>query len=155
MEPNELDLQLVSNEENVARIIFSPSYIYQGRVAPTAFRWDILPSGKVENYISVLRDAGSDINEESQLFRPRTQGDERYGYALLNVGDIRNISQSSLLEDTTSVDVLPFPSKKHANHAGIQVVADGAIVDANTPVNPEIMAIQKELAMRCSEIVPF
>lgn len=155
MERRELDLQMVSNEESVARIIFSPSYIFQGRVSPTAFRWFVLPSGHAENYISVLRDDGSDFNEASLTFRPRTQGDDRYGYALLNVGDIRNVSQSVLLEDPTRVDVLPFPSKKHSNHAGIQVTIDGVIVDANTPANAEIMAIQKELAMRCSEIVPF
>jgi len=54
MERRELDLQMVSNEESVARIIFSPSYIFQGRVSPTAFRWFVLPSGHAENYISVL-----------------------------------------------------------------------------------------------------
>ena len=71
------------------------------------------------------------------------------------MGDVRDISQSVLLEDTTSIDVQPFPSKKLVNHAGIQVVLDGMIVDANTPVNAEIMAIQKELAMLCSDVVPF
>ena len=155
MEHKELNLQMVNNDENVARIIFSPSYIFQGRVSPTAFRWNVLPSGDVEDYISVLRDDGGNLNEESQNFRPRTQGDERYGYALLNVGDVRDISQSVLLEDTTSIDVQPFPSKKLVNHAGIQVVLDGMIVDANTPVNAEIITIQKELAMLCSDVVPF
>ena len=46
---------IVSDDEKVARVIFSPSYLYNGRVAPTAFRWEILPSGDAEDYISVLR----------------------------------------------------------------------------------------------------
>ena len=51
----ELDLNRVASEESVARVIFSPSYIFKGRVSPTAFRWDVLPSGDAEDYISVLR----------------------------------------------------------------------------------------------------
>lgn len=66
MKRKQLDLQHVDSKEHVARIIFSPSYIYNGRVSPTAFRWEISPSGKAEDYISVLRDDGSDLKAESE-----------------------------------------------------------------------------------------
>ena len=82
---------IVASEEDVARIIFSPSYIYNGRVAPTAFRWEILPSGTVEDYISVLRGNVSNLDAETRSFKARKEGDTRYGYALLKVGKIRDI----------------------------------------------------------------
>ena len=47
----ELDLNRVASEESVARVIFSPSYIFKGRVSPTAFRWDVLPSGDAEDAV--------------------------------------------------------------------------------------------------------
>lgn len=58
---------IISSEEQVARIIFSPSYIHQGRVAPTAFRWEVLPSGDVEDYISVLRSSFDQIEENTRF----------------------------------------------------------------------------------------
>ena len=39
--------------------------------------------------------------------------------------------------------------------AGIVVEVSNERVTALTPVTPEIMMVQKELAMRCSEIVKF
>ena len=75
--------QIVGGEESVARIIFSPSYIYNGRVAPTAFRWDVLPSGNAEDYISVLRGDVSNLEIETRHFKARIEGDERYGYAFI------------------------------------------------------------------------
>lgn len=150
-----LSLDHVGDSENVARVIFSPSYIYKGRVAPTAFKWDILPSGDAEDYISVLREDGRDLSELTKSFKPRVEGDKRYGYALLNAGDIRSISDSKLLEEDTRVDVLPYPSKRYANHAGIKMMVKGITVTALSPISTEIMTVQKELAMKCSEIVPF
>ena len=71
--------KVVNDEEHVARIIFSPSYIYNGHVAPTA----------------------------------------------------------------------------HPNHAGIVADIDKERVTALTPVSPEVMMIQKELANLCGEIIKF
>ena len=68
---------IVGSEENVARIIFSPSYIFDGRVAPTAFRWEILPSGTTEDYISVLRGDTSNLDSDTRHFKARTKGDVR------------------------------------------------------------------------------
>ena len=89
----ELFPQIVSDKEDVARIIFSPSYIYKGHVSPSAFRWNILPSGHVEDYISVLRGNPNVLNNQTKHFKARAAGDVRYGYALLKVKSIRDISE--------------------------------------------------------------
>lgn len=146
---------IVGDEESVARVIFSPSYIYNGRVAPTAFRWDVLPSGDAEDYISVLRGDVSNLEMETRHFRARVEGDKRYGYALLGVRNIREIGNGNATSVDTNVDVLPFPSKFHPNHAGIVVEFDNIRVTALSPISPEMMMVQKELALRCSEIVSF
>ena len=44
----------INDEEQVARILFSPSHIYEGRVSPKAFKLEMLKNG-AEDYISVLR----------------------------------------------------------------------------------------------------
>lgn len=147
--------QIVGDEESVARIIFSPSYIYNGRVAPTAFRWDVLPSGDAEDYISVLRGGTANVEIESRHFRARVEGDERYGFALLGVGRISEIGIGNNEGLETKVDVLPFPSKHHPNHAGIVVEIDNKRVTALSAISPEVMMVQKELALRCSGIVKF
>ena len=147
--------QIVGDEENVARVIFSPSYIYNGRVAPTAFRWNVLPSGDAEDYISVLRGDVSNLEIDTRHFKARVEGDVRYGYALLRVGDIRKIGNGNATSVGTKVDVMSFPSKLHPNHAGIVVEIDNKLVTALSPISPEVMMVQKELALRCSEIVSF
>ncbi|MBP5337858.1 MAG: hypothetical protein J6Z14_00925 [Prevotella sp.] len=139
----------------MARIIFSPSYIYNGRVAPTAFRWYVLPSGDAEDYISVLRGDVSKLEIETRHFKARGEGDERYGYALLGVGCIREIGIGNDEGLETKVDVLPIPSKRHPNHAGIVVDIAKERVTALTPVSPIVMMVQKELALRCSGIMKF
>ena len=142
----------VLDDEDVARIIFSPSYIYKGRVAPTAFRWEVLPSGHAEDYISVLRGNTSSLDNQTRIFRARTEGDSRYGYALLRVGHVRSIALNGV---ECRVDVQSVPSKAHPNHAGIVVEISKKRVTALTPVSPEVMMIQKKLASLCSDIVRF
>ena len=152
----EILANIVSDEEKVARVIFLPSYIYNGRVAPTAFRWEILPSGDAEDYISVLRyHSGYSIDEQTKHFRARTEGDSRYGYAVLEAKDIRSIKNNFVLENRVGIDVLPFPSKRLPNHAGIVVDVNDNRVTASTPVTPELMFIQKMLASVCNDIVKF
>lgn len=149
-------VDIVSDDEKVARVIFSPSYIFNGRVAPTAFRWEVLPSGDAENYISVLRcNTEDNIDEQTKNFRARTEGDTRFGYAVLLTKSIRDIKNNPVLENHVGIDVLPFPSKRLPNHAGIVVDVDNNKVTATTPVTPEIMFIQKTLAALCSDIIRF
>lgn len=149
-------VNIVSDDEKVARVIFSPSYIYNGRVAPSAFRWEILPSGDAEDYISVLRcNIKDNLDEQTKNFRARTEGDTRYGYAVLLTKAIREIKHNPVLENYIGIDVLPFPSKRLPNHAGIVVDIDYNRVTATTPVTPELMFIQKTLAALCSDIIQF
>lgn len=144
---------IVSDEEDVARIIFSPSYIDDGRVSPTAFHWEKLSSGTIEDYISVLRGDTANLDSETRSFKARTKGDARYGYALLNVGKIRNIQIVS--EQQVTTDVKAFSSNKRPSHAGIVAYIDGEIVTADNTITPELMMLQKKLAMLCSNIVKF
>ena len=151
-----IDFIPVDDQENVARIIYSPSYIEDGRVSPTAFRWERLPSGASENYISVLRyDGTQDLEMDSRPFKPRNEGDSRYGFAVLNTGDIRAINDDFDAEDDIKIEVSPHPSSKRSNHAGISVDIKGETVTTDTPTNGDIEFIQKNLAMLCSEIVKF
>lgn len=142
----------VSDDEDVARIIFSPSYIYKGHVAPTAFRWEMLPSGHTEDYISVLRGNTSLLGNQTKSFRARTKGDTRYGYALLRVGNVRGITFDGI--DCT-IDVQSFPSKAHPNHAGIVAEIDKKLITALTPLSSDVLMVQKELANLCGEIIKF
>lgn len=141
----------ITDKEQVARVLFAPSYISEGRVSPTAFRWYRL-NNKPETYISVLRDNGEDIDAQSAKIRPREKGDSRYGYSWLKVKDIRSISG---IVDNSTIDVKSYPTKKLPNHAGIEVYINGTLVNADTPTCSEISIIQKHLAKYCSLPIPF
>ena len=71
----------IADDEKVARILFSPSHIYKGRVSPKAFKLEKLKSG-AEDYISVLRYNADQLDSVSAVFRPRTKGDSRYGFTI-------------------------------------------------------------------------
>ena len=147
--------EIVGDEEIVARIIFSPSYIYEGRVSPTAFRWEMLPSGDAEEYISVLRGHENELEQQTRTFRARTKGDSRYGYATLRTGSVRAISKDDAVLQRVTTDVVAYPSKRHPNHAGITAEINGNKVTANSNISPEIMMLQKKLATLCSAIKRF
>lgn len=142
----------IDDEEQVARILFAPSFICDGKVSPTAFRWEVLPSGHVEDYISVLRNDGNDLAQQSEHFRPRVAGDQRYGYALLPISGIKGLDSEF---ENRKVEILAKPSTKLANHAGVYVFFDDVKVTALTPVSADIMLIQKELSLLCGEPIPF
>ena len=106
-----------------------------------------------ENYISVLRGDVSNLDAETRSFKARKEGDTRYGYALLKVGKIRDIHIIS--EQQVNADVKAFPSQKFPSHAGIVANIDGKRITAVSPITPELMMLQKKLAMLCSDIVKF
>lgn len=97
-------LKFIANTEKVARIVFSPSHISEGRVSPKAFRLEILKGG-VEDYISVLRDEEHRLKEVSANFRPRTKGDDIYGYTLLNADEIRKLNGEIENRKDVSADI--------------------------------------------------
>lgn len=138
------NVNYISEEENVARILFSPSHIYAGRVSPRAFRLERLKGG-AEDYISVLRDEEDKLEVVSEYFRPRVKGDQRYGYTLLNAKEIRYLDNEF---KERNMQLLPKPSKRLPWHAGIFLYMDGKLQTADD-ISSDIDYFQKELAMLC------
>ncbi len=106
------NLQTIDGEEEIARIIFSPSMVVGGNVAPSAFFLVKLRGDKPEGYLSVWRLALKVPNRENVKFPPRIQGDTLYGYAELNVCDCHN---AAVGECRCAVKVnLKSPNQYHA-----------------------------------------
>lgn len=140
----------IADDEDVARILFSPSHIFDGRVSPKAFKLDMLKGG-AEDYISVLRYDADCLEEVSSIFRPRAEGDVRFGYTYLPVQDIRLLDAEL---DGRHVSVAPRPSKRLPYHAGIFLYLDGKLQTAED-ISPDIDYFQKELAMLCDGVHKF
>lgn len=140
----------IADDEKVARILFTPSHIYKGRVSPKAFKLEKLKSG-AEDYISVLRYNADQLDTVSAVFQPRTKGNSRYGYTFLNVLDVRNLDYEF---NNRRVELLPKPSKRLPLHAGIFLSIDGRLQTADD-VSPDIDFFQKELAMLCDGVHKF
>lgn len=144
------DVSKIDKNEQVARILFSPSHIYEGRVSPKAFKLEMLKGG-AEDYISVLRYDAEELEDVSAIFRPRVVGDQRYGYTFLMAKDIFDLDEEF---SNREVDLLPKPSKRLPFHAGIFLSLDGKLQTAND-LSPEIDYFQKELAMLCDGVHKF
>lgn len=102
----------IGNQENVARIIFSPKMIYKGKLLPAAFELRIQIH---EDYLSVLRTSISSWQEEMCRI-PNRKNRTAVGYALLNVGEIRSLSYADIV-----YDVLDKSSETILSHAGITI----------------------------------
>lgn len=144
------DISKIGEDEDVARILFSPSHIFEGRVSPKAFKLEMLKGG-AEDYISVLRYDADELDNVSSIFRPRTAGDQRYGYTYLLAKDVMELNNEFL---NRKVQLLPKPSKRLPFHAGIFLTLDGRLQTASD-LSPEIDYFQKELAMLCDGIHKF
>ena len=134
----------IDDSETVARIIFSPSHIHNGRISPKAFRLEHLPGG-AEDYISVLRDEESRLPQVAEGFRVRTPGDRLYGYTLLNAGSVRSLTDEA---QSREVKLLPRPSRRLPWHAGIYLYLAGELQTADS-LSPDIDLFQKELSLLC------
>ena len=73
--------------EDVARMLFSPLFIDKGQLSPTAFALRVF-NGTPETYISVLRTCFDCFLSDAEQIKP-PYADTIYGYALLNVGEVR------------------------------------------------------------------
>ena len=111
---NELKVRMnfVANEEDVARMLFSPLFICDGILSQKAFT---LEAALKETYISVLRTAIDSFKEDMEGIRK--EGNTVYGYALLNVEEIRKIKID--YPEKISLNVLPRNAGKRKSHAGI------------------------------------
>ena len=105
----------IADEEDVARIIFSPSMVINGKVAPSAFFMDNLHSGP-ESYISVWRSSYKVPTKENITFKARKKGDNLAGYATIGVAECHAIN----FEDYNT-KIKPHPNISNPAHAGIHI----------------------------------
>lgn len=103
---------IISDREDVARVLFSPLFICDGVLSQKAFT---LEKNNNETYISVLRPAVESFNADFEGIRK--DGNIVYGYALLNVGEIRNCNIP--YKKNIKFEVLPRNLGKRKSHAGI------------------------------------
>ena len=106
----------IEDSENVARAIFSPKMIYEGRLLPAAFT---LRPQIQEDYLSVAR-MSIDSWMEDIMRIPQHKNRTLYGYAEMNVGDIRDIDLPLV-----SYDVMDCGSPQTPSHAGIFISVSG------------------------------
>lgn len=104
----------VAETEEVARILFSPSMVNEGRISRNAFFLEFLKSGEWEDYLSVWRTLYRIPTRENVNFPPRTLGDKVYGYAALTVSTIH---AQDVLDCTARVKRMT--KKKNHYHVGI------------------------------------
>lgn len=136
---------MIEDIENVARAIFSPKMIIDGEIQPEAFR---LRSSISENYLSVMRMSVPSWVEDVKKI-PQRKNRKLYGFAEMNVGDIRNIHLNNV-----SYDVQDCSSESVPSHAGIFITVNGEDLIGGkrvTMAEPDIeqdfllLAIQREL----------
>ena len=146
----------IDNSEDVARVLFYPSFfngnespLYSnGVLSPTAFKLQILKSGTPESSISVLRTIIESFTHDIAKLSPRVSNDYKCGYALLNVGKVRNIQIPST--HNIEIEILSTASKRLHSHAEILFRIDGQVVTAtDEPI--EIIRFRKKLARLASE----
>ena len=136
---------MIPNTENVARAIFSPRMIVNGEIQPEAFR---LRAALNEDYLSVMRLSVPSWMDDIKLI-PQRQNRMLFGYAEMNVGEIRHIQ----LKDV-SYDVREVPNETIRSHAGIFIKVKGEnLIGAKTSHSIAdgeeqdfmLLAIQREL----------
>lgn len=105
-------MDFVSDDEDVARMLFSPSFICDGVLSQKAFT---LEQAQNESYISVLRPAIDSFNADMEGIKK--EDNVVFGYALLNVCEIRHAQFNYSVP--LYLDVLPRNAGKRKSHAGI------------------------------------
>lgn len=136
---------MIPNNENVARAIFSPKMVISGEIMPEAFR---LRESINEDYLSVMRiSIPTWIDDIKNI--PQHKNRKLYGFAEMNVGEIRSIKLNNV-----SYDVCECNNNSTLSHAGIFITIDGQkLIGGKTIDMPEseieqdflLLAIQREL----------
>ena len=129
---------VVADWEDVARILFSPLFISEGILSQRAF---MLEDAFGETYISVLRVVMECF--ESDIEGIKREENTLYGYAQMNVGNIR----SAVVPDHPEIkfDVLPRYAGKRKSHAGIFTTIDNKRVKGGMPQTPARMLARMSL----------
>ena len=152
--------KVLPNAEDVARVLFYPSFFEEanspffcdGVLSPVAFKLQVLRSGTVETSISVLRVIFPSFIHDITKLSPRNSIDIKCGYALLNVGEVKELSISS--SKHIQIDVLAASSKRLLSHAEIVLHVDGNIVTA-LDETIEVIRFRKKLARLASKRMVF
>jgi hypothetical protein len=134
----------VPESEEVARILFSPSMVSEGRISRNAFFLERLSSGRWEDYLSVWRTLYKLPSRENVTFPPRKAGDEAYGYATLTVATIH---AQDIFDCTARVKNLVKDATHY--HVGIfyQLSAKPVVGQCD---DPAFMALTMALANRAT-----
>lgn len=138
MEGVKVSMDFVSDEEDVARMLFSPLFICDGILSQKAFT---LEATVKETYISVLRPAIDTFKDDMEGIRK--EGNTVYGYALLSVEKIRKVEIDC--QEEISVDVLPRNAGKRKSHAGIFATIDKKKVRGGAPQTVARMLLRMKL----------
>ena len=143
------------DNENVARAIFSPQMISSdGNLLLSTFALRVFKDGTKEDYISVSRmSVNSWLTDINKI--PQYKNRLLYGYATLNIGQIRLIK---LFADDYPIffDTIDCSNADCKSHAGIIVQINGTTItgghnpifetlELNEPEDYIMMAIQAEL----------
>ena len=138
MKERKVSMDFVANEEDVARMLFSPLFICDGILSQKAFT---LEAAMKETYISVLRTAIDSFKADMEGITK--EGNTLYGYALLNVKEIRKIRID--YPEEVSLDVLPRNAGKRKSHAGIFVSIGKKKVRGGAPQTVARMLLRMKL----------
>lgn len=103
---------MVSDEENIARALFSPKMIYNGELQTEAFR---LRESINEEYLSVVRMAISSWQEDI-MHIPQRKNRLLYGYAVMNVAEVKKARFENV-----EFDVMECDNSVMKSHAGIYI----------------------------------
>lgn len=129
---------IVSDWEDVARLLFSPLFISDGVLSQRAF---MLEGSIGETYISVLRISMECF--EADMEGIKREGNTLYGYAQMNVGRIRK----TIVPDHPEIkfDVLPRNAGKRKSHAGIFTTIENKRIKGGMPQTPARMLARMSL----------
>lgn len=121
-----VSMDFVADFEDVARMLFSPLFICNGVLSQKAFTLEVASN---ESYISVLRPSISSFSADMEGIKK--EGNTLYGYALLNVGEIREVRIE--YSEPIRIDVLPRNAGKRNSHAGIFAIVGNTRVKGGMP----------------------
>lgn len=140
----------VTNDENIARALFDPSFYHEGQLATRAFELRTMMSkdGTMlhEKYISVFRESMCNVKDVALSIPPR-KDEIPIGYASMLTESVQSIS-SPVKNHTIELKVKSEPTRITSAHAGIYTKIDDIKIKGKTEnghPNPLISYVQGQL----------
>lgn len=107
---------MISDNEQIARALFSPRMIYNGELQTEAFQ---LRATISEEYLSVVRMAIESWLDDIQMI-PQRKNRQLFGYAQMAVSDVRALHFGHVEYEVKECD-----NQQMRSHAGIWISYDG------------------------------